>query len=455
MRQEITEALSYALNKGIQIHPNALVVLEDADATNLMRVMREIIINKTRQHNSLITKDDVEAALGIKETTDVVATFDVLFDPSPNVASAEGIEGYGALFKSRYEKLRKIISQRPEGKKLKSVTSLVGIKKPNTEMYICGLVIEKNIEKDRATFKVDDLTGSSNAISVYDEKIIEKVSLLLDDQMIMVEVIKSKKGNLVAKDVIMPGVIASPENRSKTDTYVAFVSDLHIGSKFFMENEFVKFIDWLSSPDPKARKVRFLIIGGDLLDGVGIYKGQNKELVCQTIEEQLEKAYEILCHVPEHIQIFISPGNHDPGRRALPQPAIPKKYHDKMWERSNITMVGNPSMIALNGVKVLIYHGQSIDDLVRTTPGMKYESPTEVMVHLLKARHLGPIYGGSTPIAPESEDMLVIDDVPDIFQTGHVHISGIETYKGVLLLNSGTWQGLSFLESWFPGEMKI
>ena len=36
--------------------------------------------------------------------------------------------------------------------------------------------------------------------------------------------------------------------------------------------------------------------------------------------------------------------------------------------------------------------------------------------------------------------MLVIDDVPDIFQTGHVHISGIETYKGVLLLNSGTWQ---------------
>ena len=89
MRQEITEALSYALNKGIQIHPNALVVLEDADATNLMRVMREIIINKTRQHNSLITKDDVEAALGIKETTDVVATFDVLFDPSPNVASAK------------------------------------------------------------------------------------------------------------------------------------------------------------------------------------------------------------------------------------------------------------------------------------------------------------------------------------------------------------------------------
>ena len=440
MRQEITEALSYALNKGIQIHPNALAALEDADATKLMRVMREVIVEKTRQHSSLITKDDIEAALGIKESTDITATFDVLFDPSPNIASAEGIEGYGALFKSRYEKLHKIISQRPEAKKLKPVTGLKGIKKPNTEMYVCGLVLEKNIGKDRATFKLDDFAGISDDISVYDEKIIEKVSLLLDDQMIMVEVIESKKGNLVAKDVIVPGVISSPENRSKTDTYAAFVSDLHIGSKFFMESEFTEFVDWLSSPDPKARKVRFLIIGGDLLDGVGIYKDQNKELVCQTIEEQLEKAYEILCHVPKHIQIFISPGNHDPGRRALPQPAIPKKYHAKIWERPNITMVGNPSMIALNSVKVLIYHGQSIDDLVRTTPGMEYENPTKVMVHLLKARHLGPIYGGSTPVAPEAEDMLVIDDVPDIFQTGHVHISGLETYKGILLLNSGAWQ---------------
>ena len=39
---------------------------------------------------------------------------------------------------------------------------------------------------------------------------------------------------------------------------------------------------------------------------------------------------------------------------------------------------------------------------------------------LLKSRHLSPIYGNRTPIAPESEDMMVIDDVPDIFHAGHV-----------------------------------
>ena len=34
------------------------------------------------------------------------------------------------------------------------------------------------------------------------------------------------------------------------------------------------------------------------------------------------------------------PGNHDPGRRALPQPAIPQKYNSGLWERENIEMVG-------------------------------------------------------------------------------------------------------------------
>ena len=57
-----------------------------------------------------------------------------------------------------------------------------------------------------------------------------------------------------------------------------------------MEEELSEFVTWLSSPDPVARKVRFVLIGGDIVDGVGIYPNQNKELVCQTIEEQLQKA---------------------------------------------------------------------------------------------------------------------------------------------------------------------
>jgi DNA polymerase II small subunit len=59
---------------------------------------------------------------------------------------------------------------------------------------------------------------------------------------------------------------------------------------------------------------------------------------------------------------------------------------------------------------------------------------------LLKARHLSPMYGYRTPIAPEKEDMLVINEVPDIFHVGHIHIIGVERYRSTLLVNSGAWQ---------------
>jgi DNA polymerase II small subunit len=207
-----------------------------------------------------------------------------------------------------------------------------------------------------------------------------------------------------------------------------------------MEEEFTDFVLWLSSPDPVARKIRFVLIGGDIVDGVGIYPNQNKELVCQTIEEQLKKVEGLLDKIPKNIQIVIMPGNHDPGRRALPQPAIPKKYNSGLWERENVVMVGNPAMVSLNGVKILMFHGQSIDDIVKTTPGLSYDKPTNVMKYLLKGRHLSPIYGSQTPIAPEMEDQLVIEDIPDIFHVGHVHKAQLDLYKGILLVNSGSWQ---------------
>jgi DNA polymerase II small subunit len=59
---------------------------------------------------------------------------------------------------------------------------------------------------------------------------------------------------------------------------------------------------------------------------------------------------------------------------------------------------------------------------------------------LLKARHLAPIYGGRTPIAPEREDHLVIEEVPDIFHAGHVHVVDKDEYRGTLIINSGAWQ---------------
>jgi len=286
---------------------------------------------------------------------------------------------------------------------------------------------------------LEDPSGSFEGI-IFDGELQKTAGTLLLDQFVMARIGSAKNSGYIIKDLVLPDLPEQAKNKSESEVYAVFLSDLHIGSKYFMEEEFSDFVSWMSSPDPVARRIRFVLIGGDVVDGVGIYPNQNKELVCQTIEEQLRKVEDLIEKIPKNVKIIIMPGNHDPGRRALPQPAIPKKYNSGLWERENVVMVGNPAVISLNGVIVSMFHGQSIDDIVKTTPGLSYDKPANVMKHLLRARHLSPIYGSQTPIAPEMEDLLVIQDIPDIFHVGHVHRAQLDMYKGILLVNSGSWQ---------------
>lgn len=438
MKKDVSYALNYALNKGFQIHPNALKILESIDVKELKHVIKEVVKEKTRQRLFLIKQDDLETVLGIKEDQNIENEHRILFDPTSKITSAEGIVGYNRLFSNRFLKLKKIISNRPEAKMLKSVAS-VKATKSKYDMYVCGLISERSSERNVTKLLIEDASGTLESV-VFDKDLQKTADQLLIDQFVMLKIKIGKNGGFITRDVIVPDIPDHVLNRSKTEAFAVFLSDLHVGSKYFMKKEFDGFISWLSSPDPIARKVRFVILGGDVVDGVGIYPNQDKELECPTVEEQLEVLERILIKVPKNVKVFIIPGNHDPGRRALPQPSFPDKFNQNLRKHENFFLVGNPSLVSLNGVKVLMFHGQSIDDIVKTTPGLSYNDPTKVMRQLLKSRHLSPIYGSQTPIAPEIEDMLVIDEIPDIFHVGHVHVMGFDMYRGVLLINSGTWQ---------------
>jgi DNA polymerase II small subunit len=438
MKRELTVVLNYALSKGFQIHPNAFKFLENIDVKLLEKIIKEIVREKTKQKSFQINQDDLEIYLGIKEDKVLKNDHKIIFDPTLRITTGEGVNGYNALFSSRFNKLKRIILDRPESRMLKSITSAKNTKFDD-DVYICGLVTARSTERNITKLILEDPSGSFEGI-VFDAELQKTAGSLLIDQFIMARIGFGKNTGFIIKDLILPDIPEQISNRSESEAYAVFLSDLHVGSKYFMEDEFMEFVSWLSSPDPIARKIRFILICGDLVDGVGIYPNQDKELVCQTIEEQLKKVENIIDKIPKYIKIFIMPGNHDPGRRALPQPAIPKKYSPSLWEKENVFMVGNPSIISLNGVRILMFHGQSIDDIVKTTPGLSYDKPTNVMRHLLRARHLCPIYGSQTPIAPEIEDLMVIDEVPDIFHVGHVHRVELDMYKGILLINSGSWQ---------------
>jgi len=438
LKEEVSSAITYALNKGFQIHPDAFKILEKIDVKELQNIIKQIVREKAKQNLFLINRNDLKMFVESEVDETVEDSHVILFDPTKKVTSAEGIVGFTTLFLDRYSKLLKIMMARSQSKRLTSIAD-VASGKFRDETFIAGLLMDRKIDRDVTKLVIDDPTGSIE-ILVFNKELQESANSLLMDQFLMAAIVSGKNGGFIARELLVPDVPEHIASRSKTETYAVLISDLHVGSKYFMEKEFAEFVLWLSSPDPVARKVRFLLVCGDIVDGIGIFPNQDKELLLMDVDEQMAKAAQLLDKIPKHIKVFIIPGNHDPGRRALPQPAIPEKHNMGLWNRENFFMLGNPSVIVVNGVKILMFHGQSLDDVVGTTPGLSYAQPARAMRALLRTRHLSPIYGKRTPIAPELEDFMVINDVPDIYHSGHIHVVDLEMYKGTLIVNSGAWQ---------------
>ena len=230
------------------------------------------------------------------------------------------------------------------------------------------------------------------------------------------------------------------------DFGAVFISDVHIGSSTFLEDAFSRFIKWINGDfgddgqQEIAQNVKYLVIGGDIVDGIGVYPHQEKELTIKDINGQYEEAARFLGDIRRDIKIIITPGNHDAVRLAEPQPAIPETYAESLYKLKNVNIISNPGVVSLDGINTLIYHGRSFDDMAMSVKGFSHQQTDLVMKELIEKRHLAPIYGERTPLASEYEDHLVIKEVPDIFHTGHVHINSYKKYKGIHLINSGTFQ---------------
>jgi DNA polymerase II small subunit len=178
-----------------------------------------------------------------------------------------------------------------------------------------------------------------------------------------------------------------------------------------------------------------------MVEGVGVYPDQDEELDIVDIYDQYRAFAEYLKEVPGDMEIVMIPGNHDAVRLAEPQPGFDEELRNIM-SAHDAQIVSNPSMVTLEGVSILMYHGVSLDELIAELPDDRasYDEPHKAMYQLLKKRHVAPQYGGHTRLAPEKKDYLVIDDVPDIFHTGHVHKLGWGKYHNVMAINSGCWQ---------------
>ncbi|MDG6982982.1 MAG: DNA-directed DNA polymerase II small subunit [Nitrososphaerota archaeon] len=403
----------------------------------------------------LITVGDV-ARLIPKETpraSDVVvaqepAEVEVISDPTPAIAPTEGAEGFGALFHDRYQRLFSIVRERLDTKSSGPVSSTRSLA-PGKKVRVAGLLAERSSRHGVVELRVDDPTGSVKVVC--QDGLVEKAALEAPlDSMVVVEVSRGKSGGLFTDSVVLPDLPGRRVVSSTHRAYAVLLSDLHVGSRMFLADDFRRFLMWLNGnlgDKDVVNRVKYLVIAGDLVDGVGVYPGQEFQLAERDPKKQYAMAADLLRQVPGHMQIVVSPGNHDTVRQALPQPAVPVDMAESLYAMDNVRWVGDPSYVRLHGTTFLIYHGKSLDDIIATTPNLAYDRPTDAMKLLLKARHLAPTYGKRTALSPELRDYLVVDQVPDVFHVGHVHTYGEMTYRGTLLVNSGTWQAQTSFQS--------
>ena len=358
----------------------------------------------------------------------------------PPVAT-QPIAAFGALFQSRYRALARMLRGRPDLPNLRPIRELRASEGTSS---VIGMVSEvrETPQRHHLIVTVDDESGSLQTLVPKDSP--GSRTTFLSDEVVGLRLTFGKETGKIPRvaHVERPDIPSTRAmGRSATARRVMFLSDLHVGSRSFLSDSWAHLVEFLRGRGPHAElasSIDFVVIAGDLVDGIGVYPRQERDLAISDVVEQYAEVGRRLAELPDRLTIVAIPGNHDAVSPAEPQPALPANLAFLL--PPNVRALANPSTFALSGVVVEAYHGRSFDDLIPAIPGASYARPTEVMKRMLLMRHLAPIYGDRTPLAPLPRDGLVIDPAPDILVTGHAHTYGVDRYRGVLLLNASTWQ---------------
>lgn len=386
----------------------------------------------------------------------------------PCIPKSLEVKDFITHFRNRYEEMKNYLEEKQD---LENLISIGKIPPEKNKFSIIGMVIDKKTTKNKnIILTIEDLTGIMKVlISSNKEGLVEESEDITLDSILAFKGVGNKEIMFV-NEIIFPDTYLSERKKGVVDEYALFTGDVHFGSKNFLENDFLKFIDYLNGKfpnTPEIEKIKYLFIVGDLITGVGNYPNQEPDLLVVDLEDQFKGIANLLSKIRKDIKIIISPGNHDCVRLMEPQPLLDEKYSWPLYELENVLITENPSLVNIGemdgfeGFNILTYHGFSFPYYANNVSKLMLEKtmnePEKIMKYLLKNRHLAPTHG-STQYFPLEKDGLLIRRVPDIFVSGHTHKSGVVYYNNILIVSSSSWEGLTPYQEKFgnkPDHCKV
>jgi DNA polymerase II small subunit len=437
-----------------------LRTLPEPEATGFAKNLLVKIGGKTA-HGPVLTKQELielttqerlqapEVAPSVAKSIpakNISARLEVLRDPSKDIGTGGGIEDFSRYFRDRFRKLSSAFRDRLDARDATTIGPALRAGQ-NGKVKFIAMIMDKRERQRKLFLQLDDLEDSVTVLVLPEARsayeVAQKAPL---DQVVCVTAARGKSDFLVAKEILLPDIPDHKPHSASEDVWAVLLSDLHVGSKKFLGDELTRVLDWLNlkigAPNQRAiaERTKYLVICGDIVDGIGVYPRQEQELAITDLYGQYREAAKYVGMIPDHVEVVILPGNHDAVRQALPQPPLPKDFAEPLYESRGFVSVGNPAEVSFHGVRLLLHHGRSLDDILASVPNMDFTQPEKAMRLQLQCRHLASEYGNRTSIAPEKVDHLVIEAVPDIFQSGHIHVVKHENYRGTQIINSGAWQ---------------
>jgi len=438
-----SEIIKYAKESNLIITEKALRVLNNYNYKE--------IIDKLKEKNILFVQPEDIEKLNLKKSKNTQNNsssnnFYILdqYDITNKTLSQGSVEDFHKLFLDKYNFLSGIIKNRMNFDNISIADAKTKIK--NTKVDIIGMVYEKRLSKNgNLVLSIDDLTSEVKLVIVNkDEKAFLKAKEILLDNVVGFKCSVLSQNMFVVNEYVFPDIPFVPRNIDlPDDKYLAIIGDSHIGSVFFREKEFSKFIDWLnneSGDTSVSSKVKYLIIAGDLVDGIGVYPAQFDNLAITDIYKQYELFEQYILKIRKDIDIFIISGNHDAVRLSDPQPAIAEEYLPNLYKQKNVHIMGSPSMVVIEGYKTLMYHGASLFGIYAEIRDAIMSKPDLAMKEILLRRDFMAQYGARETFVPIEKDFMLVREVPDIFVTADVHHHAYSKYKNTHMFCASCWQ---------------
>ena len=449
---KIKSADFLVLNKDL----NDLLAKHELLDTNWFDIEKSLVLLEKGKDNKLYKRMLDFLSAETKETKQEEQKINILFSYEEE-SKKRDIQDFVQYFNERYKTLEKILRNRQELKNILSISRALS-KKDRDNISLIGMVKDKETTKNKnIILTIEDPTGAIKVlINKNKPELYGQAKDIVLDEVIGINGVNGQ--NIIfANNILWPDIPSDRKiKKSPDEAYALFLSDLHVGSKNFLLEDFDKFIKWINremgneKQKEIAEKTKYIFIIGDLIDGCGVYPEQDKELAIKDIYLQYEACAELLKQIPRNINLIICPGNHDAMRIAEPQPPLYKDFAKPLYQLPNATLVSNPSLVNIHsskdfsGFDVLLYHGYSFDYFISEVESIRnnggYYRADLVMKIFLQRRHLAPTHTSTLYIPETTKDPLTIEKIPDIFATGHIHKSIASHYKSITLICGSCWQ---------------